>query len=197
MFGEKNEQGDYSGGLAEKLSQKDEEINKHIVHQIERYQALFDKVESLLPAATSTGLATAYSKQKDSYKYPVYIWVTVFMSSLILLCSTSLLSFEGFESLRFKGLESFSFKIFNFEQLFAKMPIILPLIWLATFSSKQYRQNKRLEQEYVHKEVLTRTYQGYKKEFESQDQEQTNSSKEMLSNLHQVLIAAIEKNQVK
>ena len=79
-----------------------------------------------------------------------------------------------------------SFGLPDWQKLLSRTPLFLPLIWLATFSSKQYRQSKRLEQEYAHKEVLTRTYQGYKKEFENNDQGQ-------LSNLNKALIVAISK----
>lgn len=181
-FGEKDEQGNYSGGLKERLVQKEEKINKLLIEQENQYKTLFNKIESLLPAATSTGLATAYSNQKNSYKKPVIIWTLAFIFSLTGLCATGLLSFEGFK---------FSFEILDLEKLVTRSPIFLPLIWLATFSSKQYRQNKRLEQEYVYKEILTRTYQGYKKEFESQDQI---TGKETLSKLNEVLITAISKN---
>ena len=66
------------------------------------------------------------------------------------------------------------------------------LIWLAAFSSKQYRQNKRLEQEYAHKEVLAKSYQGYKRELESQGK--TATDKEIIATLHKVLVATIAKN---
>ena len=65
-------------------------------------------------------------------------------------------------------------------------------IWLAAFSSKQYRQNKRLEQEYAHKEVLAKSYQGYKRELESQGK--TITDKEIIGALHKVLVATIAKN---
>ena len=44
-----------------------------------------------------------------------------------------------------------------------------------------------MEQEYAHKEVLARTYQGYKKEFETHDPSQ-------MSKLNEALIVAISKN---
>ena len=184
-FGEEDEQGNYSGGLKERLVQKEEKINKLLIEQQNEYKKLFNKIESLLPAATSTGLATAYSNQKNSYKTPVRIWTSVFIFSLVGLCATGLLSLEGFK---------LSFEILDLEKLITRTPILLPLIWLATFSSKQYRQNKRLEQEYIHKEVLTRTYQGYKKEFESQVQAQMGTGKENLLNLNKVLISTVAKN---
>ena len=182
IFGEKDEQDNYSGGLKERLSKKEQEINIFLSDQSSLYKELFNKIESLLPAATSTGLATAYSKQKNSYKVPVIIWTLSFIFSLTGLCAIGLLSFEG---------SKISFEMLDWEKLLSRTPIFLPLIWLATFSSKQYRQNKKLEQEYVHKEVLTRTYQGYKKEFESQDQA---TGKETLSKLNEILITATSKN---
>ncbi|MCZ0932402.1 MAG: hypothetical protein OXJ52_04525 [Oligoflexia bacterium] len=83
MFGEKDEQGNYSGGLKGRLDQKEIELNNFFKIQNESYKTLFDKIENLLPAATSTGLAIAYSNQKNSYKNPSIIWAVIFILSLL------------------------------------------------------------------------------------------------------------------
>ena len=64
----------------------------------------------------------------------------------------------------------------------------LPLIWLALFSSKQYRQNKVLKEAYAHKEVLAMTYQGYKKEFGQ------GGNQDVIDNLNNALVASIAQN---
>ena len=189
IFGEKNEQGKRTGGLSVRLSEKEKEADTFLNAQEKRYKELFEKIESLLPGATSNGLAQAYYDQKISYKWPVIIWAIVFILALVGVFITGLLSYENGVKLSFEEL-------LNVEQatskLIARIPFFFALIWLAAFSSKQYRQNKRLEQEYAHKEVLAKSYQGYKRELESQGK--TATDKEIIGALHKVLVATIAKN---
>lgn len=189
IFGEEDEQGKRSGGLSIRLNQKEKEADAFLNTQEKKYKELFEKIESLLPGATSTGLAQAYYDQKISYKWPVIIWAIVFVLALVGVFITGLLSYENGVKLSFKEL-------LNVEQatskLIARIPFFFALIWLAAFSSKQYRQSKRLEQEYAHKEVLAKSYQGYKRELESQGK--TAADKEIIGALHKVLVATIAKN---
>lgn len=189
IFGEEDEQGKRLGGLSVRLSQKEKEVDSFLNTQEKRYKELFEKIESLLPGATSIGLAQAYYDQKISYKWPVIIWAIIFILALVGVFITGLLSYKNGINLSFGEL-------LNVEQatskLLAKIPFFFALIWLAAFSSKQYRQNKRLEQEYAHKEVLAKSYQGYKRELESQGK--TITDKEIIGALHKVLVATIAKN---
>lgn len=181
IFGEENDKGERTGGLKERLAQKENEAKNFLATQEKKYSELFTKIESLLPAATSTGLAEAYYKQKESYKWPIRIWAFVFIIALIGVILTGIVSFE--EAVDAKKA---------FYKLASRFPFYFALIWLAAFSSKQYRQNKRLEQEYAHKEVLAKSYQGYKNEFESKDKAKDNE--EVLTSLKKTLIEAIAKN---
>ncbi len=189
IFGEEDEQGKQSGGLSTRLNQKEKEADTFLNAQEKKYKELFEKIESLLPGAASTGLAKAYYDQKISYKWPIRAWAIVFVLALVGVFITGLLSYENGIKLSFEEL-------LNVEQatskLIARIPFFFALIWLAAFSSKQYRQNKRLEQEYAHKEVLAKSYQGYKRELESQGK--TAADKEIIAALHKVLVATIAKN---
>jgi len=189
IFGEEDEQGKRSGGLSARLSQKEKEADTFLNTQEKRYKELFEKIESLLPGATSTGLAQAYYDQKTSYKWPVIIWAIVFILALVGVFITGLLSYENGVKLSFEELLDVQQAT---SKLIARIPFFFALIWLAAFSSKQYRQNKRLEQEYAHKEVLAKSYQGYKRELESQGK--TATDKEIIGALHKVLVATIAKN---
>jgi len=189
IFGEEDEQGKRSGGFSVRLSQKEKEADAFLKVQEKRYGELFEKIESLLPGATSTGLAQAYYDQKISYKWPVIVWAIVFILALVGVFITGLLSYENGVKLSFEELLSVEQAT---SKLIARIPFFFALIWLAAFSSKQYRQNKRLEQEYAHKEVLAKSYQGYKRELESQGK--TATDKEIIGALHKVLIGTIAKN---
>jgi hypothetical protein len=43
------------------------------------------------------------------------------------------------------------------------------LVWLAFFASKQQAQNKRLQEEYAHREAMSKSFAGYKREAEKLD----------------------------
>lgn len=181
VFGEEDEQGKRSGGLKSRLTQKEKDADDFLNTQEEKYEQLFKKIESLLPGATSAGLAEAYYNQKSSYERPIRTWATFFIIALVGIIAIGLMSFQDAI-----GIEK------AFSKIAARTPFYFALIWLATFSSKQYRQNKMLEQEYAHKEVLAKSYQGYKREFESQGK--TAVDKEVLAGLNKVLIDAVAKN---
>lgn len=68
IFGEEDEQGKRSGGLSARLKRKEKEADTFLNAQEKRYNKLFEKIESLLPSAASTGLAKAYYDQRISYK---------------------------------------------------------------------------------------------------------------------------------
>jgi len=189
IFGEEDAQGKRSGGLSTRISQKEKEADAFLNTQEKKYKELFEKIESLLPGATSTGLAQAYYDQKISYKWPVIIWAVVFIFALVGVFITGLISYDGSIKFSFENILSVEQAT---SKLIAKIPFFFALIWLAAFSSKQYRQNKRLEQEYAHKEVLAKSYQGYKRELESQGK--TATDKEIIATLHKVLVATIAKN---
>ncbi len=43
-----------------------------------------------------------------------------------------------------------------------KLPLSLPVLWLALFASKRRSEYQRLQQEYSHKEALAKSYDKYK-----------------------------------
>ena len=51
-----------------------------------------------------------------------------------------------------------------------KLPIILPILWLALFASKRRSEALRLQQEYSHKEALAKSYQNFKAQIEALNQ---------------------------
>lgn len=189
VFGEENKKGEREGGLAQRLEKKENEIDDFIEKQQDRYEKLYTKIESLLPAATSTGLAKAYFDQKDSYKTPIKIWGSTFVVALTGIVLIGLFNYNG---------SGFNFILSepealdqSFSRVLSRTPFYFALIWLAAFSSKRYRQNKRLEEEYAHKEVLAKSYQGYKNEFETEKEAKNDG---LVEDLKKVLLQAISKN---
>lgn len=121
----------------------------------EKYSTLSTKIEGLLPGATSAGLAKSYHDQKESYKYPNYIWSFVFSATMIGMVIYAVLTISKSPDLSTA-----------FMNILSRAPFFIPTIWLALFASKQQSQNRRLEQEYAYKESLAKSYDGYKREIE-------------------------------
>lgn len=54
----------------------------------------------------------------------------------------------------------------SLNHILARLPFFIPAVWLAIFASKQQSQYKRLQQEYVYKETLAKSYESYKREID-------------------------------
>jgi hypothetical protein len=47
-----------------------------------------------------------------------------------------------------------------------RLPIVLPLIWLAIYAGRNYMLTIRLEEDYAYKEAVSKSFAGYKREME-------------------------------
>lgn len=121
----------------------------------EKYDTLSTKIEGLLPGATSAGLAKSYHDQKISYNKPNIFWSLVFIATMVGMVWYAVTTIQDSDTVGNA-----------FMNILARAPFFIPTIWLALFSSKQQSQNRRLEQEYAHKESLAKSYDGYKREIE-------------------------------
>lgn len=120
-----------------------------------KYTALIEKIESLLPGATSTGLAKAYQDQALKYQNPYWVWSTVFITITLGMIAFAVGSLHDSTTISDAII-----------RIISRLPFFVPAIWLAIFASKQQSQNRRLQEEYAYKESLSKSYEGYKREIE-------------------------------
>ena len=182
IFGELNEEDERIGGLKKELEQRintldsfeseqQKKHNKILENKLEDIRVyekeqqlhsknLFEQIESLLPSATSAGLAKAYADERDNFKNPIRLWNIVFVTSLLVISFLSYQSMVDIENI--KDLS---------KSLLHTLPITAPLIWLALYASKRRSENQRLEQEYAHKEALAKSYSSYKQQIMDLKQE--------------------------
>ena len=144
---------------AEMLSRLDS-LQKYEKEQQENNKNIYEQIESLLPGATSAGLAKAYHDMRDSFKVPTRIWSTVFIAALIVM-------FVG----AYKTLGDVQGYKETLSHILHYLPLYVPTVWLAIYASKRRSENKRLEQEYAHKEAMAKSYASYKKQIEELKQE--------------------------
>ena len=65
--------------------------------------------------------------------------------------------------------------------IFYKLPILGSLLWLAFFASKRRSEDRRLQQEYAHKEALTKSYHSFKKQLDELQSKDDEMMKSLLS----------------
>ena len=157
-----------------------------------RYHELNIQIESLLPAATSVGLASAYKDMKDDCSKNIKIYNGIFYFSLFSLFLTVLImQYLGFSNV-WTSNDNLGNNLIGLLKVFSiKLPFIIPTLWLAMFSSKRRNESQRLEQEYAHKEALAKSYASYRQQIENLGDEK---QQELLPILLESMIKSIAFN---
>ncbi|MNE80241.1 hypothetical protein D3C80_1767900 [compost metagenome] len=65
--------------------------------------------------------------------------------------------------------------------LLTRLPIVLPVVWVAIFSATRRSQYERLQQEYAHKEAFASSYESYKKQLEALQVDEDVLQKELIA----------------
>jgi hypothetical protein len=171
IFGSFDSEGKRKDGLKSELDTRVKQLDNLETDQHNRYEALYKKIESLLPGATSAGLAKAYEDQRISFSKPIKTNTLIFYGAILLMLAVAI--FTSIQSISYNKDLSLSLSFFNHDTLeailksmLAKFPFMAPLIWLAVFASIRRSQYERLEQEYAHKVALAKSYESYKKQLE-------------------------------
>lgn len=161
IFGNPDDEGKRSGGLRTEIENRTSDLSTYETNQKKKHSSLARKIEGLLPGATSAGLANAYKDRKESYDAPIKNSTTVFYCSLVVLSLMGLFLVTdkvGWLYIDFLEIDD-PIKLFN--NFLFKLPITVPLVWVALFASKRRSQNMRLQQEYAHKEAIAKSYEGF------------------------------------
>ena len=185
IFGEKdNETGVATSGLQHELDLRTSQLTQFEKDQITKHQLLFNKIEALLPGATSAGLASSYKDLKDKFTNPIKLYTRAFYGSLLLLVVAAIvmsiqkISLTPDFFIQFVEVKEWDYIL---KALLYKIPFIAPVLWLAVFSSTRRSQYERLQQEYAHKEALATSYESYKKQIQDLKGESDELQKELIS----------------
>lgn len=156
------------GGLKDELDTRMKQLAQVEADQMTRHTTLFTKIEALLPGATSAGLASAYKKLKDDFEKSIRRYTQAFYGSLFALAIGGLAvvtdsvtffppSLKLVQAHDWQGL---------LQTLLTRLPVVLPVVWLAIYSATRRSQYERLQQEYAHKEAFASSYESYKKQLQ-------------------------------
>ncbi len=160
-------------------------------NKISEYQTEFDKYESgkreeiegLLKMATNASLASSFERQRVKTRHSKNISELLFWLALVLVVAAILIPYIPYV----KGL-MFSVKDDVYLNLLKRALLTSPFIWWAFHQSRKANQYFRLEQEYAHKAVVSRSFEGYK----SQVLELYKESEASNSMLHRLLSGSID-----
>ena len=180
VFGKTENNVTVKEGLSHVFDSKLNSMEEYAKTQDTKFKTLFERIESLLPGATSVGLAKAYEDQKQSYSRPLMNWSGVFVATMIIM-----LSFGCYYFIEISKVEDLNLQK-AIISLLSKLPFFIPTIWLALYASKKQSQYKRLQQEYAFKETFAKSYDGHKRQIESlayEPNEQKKLMEELLSHL--------------
>jgi hypothetical protein len=170
IFGKTNSEADElrEGGLEQELTARMGQLDAFEASQRTRHQTMFDKVEALLPSASSAGLASAYKALKDRFEKPIQYYTRAFYGSLTVLFVGGLAVVSDTASFWPPSVTFVSASNWEamLQTLLTRIPIIVPIVWVAIFSATRRSQYERLQQEYAHKEALASSYESYKKQLQ-------------------------------
>lgn len=157
--------------LSERVSKTEEKMAKLSTDAL----ALRKQVEDLLPGATSAGLASAFRERKESFQGPAKLWAWVFIGSLTALLVVAFINPVDF-TIDKVTLENFHMYVL------LRLPFLIPIVWLAVYSAHKHNQALRLEEEYAHKEAISKSFEGYKTQLMEIETDATGTAAEHLVN---------------
>lgn len=145
----------------EKFSrEKNEGFNKAFEGWEGKFLAIHERIESLLPKALTKGLSAAYSEKKEAELTDHKRLEGRFEKAIItLVIISSMPIIFGIHSLA-GGKTTADILLDMRGMLPLTLPLYIPVLWLAYSFNKKMNLSKRLIEEYTHKEVLSKTYEG-------------------------------------
>ncbi|WP_286246927.1 hypothetical protein [Pseudoalteromonas sp. MM1] len=167
--------------FTEQLDSHKAQFDEFLSKKEDSIRSIEDKIKSLLPNALTAGLSHAYEAKKldevenhkQMNKYFYYSIIAMVVVSLVPVALSGVLLGQG------KELKEV---ILDAPKMFMSvLPIYLPFLWLAFSNNKKVNLSKRLIEEYTHKEVLSKTYEGLSTQIQSiKDQEASSELKTKL-----------------
>ncbi|MBU4348657.1 hypothetical protein KJ671_04120 [Patescibacteria group bacterium] len=163
-------------GKIEKIPGLQNQINEFYKKQKEKYDVLYQKIEEELKGgATTINLTKAFADKVDEYKKSSENW-----SRLLILLLLMMSVYFGVLNWNMSGIETLTEA---FKNIVYRAPFLAFVIWLGIFLGNRRAESKKLEESYKHKEVMARSFIGYKKMLETIDDEDEGLLRQHMNNL--------------
>ena len=139
------------------LQTKVAEYEKSLTALQGEFSTMKDKVESLLPGATSVGLASAFATQRKHYADEREKWGKIMGVGLAFLTITVIVVGMYLPS----ASDDWSAILRHICQRF---PYLVAPLWISGYAGHQHMLATRMEEEYASKETISKSFEGYKRE---------------------------------
>jgi methyl-accepting chemotaxis protein len=165
-----------NSGETQKIIGLCDEIDNFYKKQQEKYQALYKQIEEDLKAgATSVNLSKSFADKVTEYRRSSRFWSLCFVPLLF-----SLIIYYGVITLSTNGISTADDV---WRHLAFRAPFLVFAVWLAIFFGNRRAESKKLEELYKHKEVMARSFVGYKQAIEELNDKDIHLLKQHMENL--------------
>jgi hypothetical protein len=131
------------------------------------YLAAQNEIRSLLPDALTAGLSAAYSEKKDKEIIEISSLKQSFKNWIFVLMAVSLIPFVVSAYMLIYDKIPLQQVIIQLKNMVPSIVMLyIPPLWIAISTSKKINLSKRLIEEYTHKEVVSKTFEGLSKQIE-------------------------------
>ena len=152
----------------DEISRIEIDNNKIITASTNKIKSVSDKLTSLLPGAMAEGLSAAYDKKKIEETVSQSKLEVTFRRAITVLVFISLIPFfVDIYLVAYLKQELISVVKDTPNLLISILPLYFPIFWLAYSTNKKLNLSKRLIEEYTHKSVLGKTFDGLSNQIES------------------------------
>ncbi|WP_421271581.1 hypothetical protein [Aeromonas taiwanensis] len=113
-----------------------------------------ESIDSSFRISNSYSMGRAFKERGDSLKWSIVIWAVSFFCSLISIPALILFICD-FDISQLST---------DYKASLARSFMIIPSIWMAWFSAKQYAHSSKLKEDYEYKLAMAKAYEAYKQE---------------------------------
>ena len=161
----------FDSQLSDLKNKKQEEYKEFLETKKLEHREIKSKIDNLLPDALSAGLASAYEQKRKAEEQEFSRSANYFRRGLVVLGCISLIPLGLVVVLIWRGDDVNSVLL----EIAKLVPILVslytPATWFSIVSNRQMNFSKRLIEEYTHKEVISKTFEGLSKQAEILEEE--------------------------
>lgn len=141
--------------VAETVDQRVKDYEAKLKDFNAQYGEQLEAIKSLLPGATSAGLASAFDKRRKTFLNPGKHWQWMFVGSVMILVAMSAWSlYEVYQHTSATNSQIIVFWL-------SRVPVAAALVWLAMHASRESALARRLEEDYGFKVSVASSFQGF------------------------------------
>lgn len=156
-------------------------------------QSIVTKLKTLLPDCLTAGLSSAYIKARKKEGWAQIVGLVCFVAIIGLMLAIAAVPAGLGLYLKFKCQWTEHDVLAAFPRfVLGVIPFYFPLLWIAIFVNRRVNLSKRLVEEYKHKEVVSKTFEGLSTQISKLDDDK--ASKELLAKLLYNTVCLSEKN---